>query len=162
RERTPTPAECRSPVAGEKQPAPHFRKRTTSLLYCAVRDARRHREWEPRSAGARRTIPRSGRSGAWPLPFRAGRGRPRRGQLAALNRNQPVLDLVRIFEQAALRRTRGTRAVAVICSAMARAHEQTRLGKPANRTAEVRAVHGEDLEFITLDTPDPACGIHRL
>src|ERR1700722_16936910 len=39
---------------------------------------------------------------------------------------------------------------------MARTHEQTRLRKPTDRTAEVRAVDGEDLELLPCNVPHPA------
>jgi hypothetical protein len=37
--------------------------------------------------------------------------------------------------------------------------KQPGLRKPANRTAKVRAVDGENLESITLDVSDPARGV---
>src|ERR1700739_3749548 len=97
------------------------------------------REWARRVACVDRTIDQRARSGA--LPFLSGfdlnktRPRSRRRHFAGLNRNQPVLHFVRIFEQTALRRTRRARAVAVICTTMARAHEEAGLRKPAKWTA---------------------------
>src|ERR1044071_9478074 len=40
-------------------------------------------------------------------------------------------------------------------------HEQVRLLKPAHGAAEMRAVDGEDLKFLALDTPHPARNICR-
>ncbi len=86
------------------------------------------------------------------VSFQRHRGRrARRGQFAGLNRDQAVFNFVWIFEKPALRRAGGARAVAVVCAAVAWAHEEPGLRKPANRTSEVRAVHGEDLELIASD-----------
>src|SRR6267378_211200 len=71
-------------------------------------------------------------------------------------------DFVRIFETPSLLRARCTRAVAIIRSAVARAHEQTGLRKPTNRAAEMRAINGKNLELIASHTPDPARRVHRL
>jgi hypothetical protein len=34
--------------------------------------------------------------------------------------------------------------------------------KPANRTAQVRAVNGKHLELVASDAPHPACGVGGL
>src|SRR5258707_1317380 len=86
---------------------------------------------------------------------RRGRG-SRRRQFTRLNSDEAVFDFVRIFEQPALRRTGGTRAVAVIRAAVARAHEQAGLRKPADGAAQVRAIDGKNLELFAGDAPDPA------
>src|SRR6266404_6876393 len=80
----------------------------------------------------------------------------RRRQFTRLNSDETVFDFVRIFEQPALRRTGGTRAVAVIRAAVARAHEQTRLRKPTDGAAQVSAIDRENLELFAGDAPDPA------
>ena len=54
---------------------------------------------------------------------------PRRRQLPGLNSEHAVLNLVGIFEQAALRWSRGARAVAVVRSAVAGTHKQTRIAE---------------------------------
>src|SRR5262249_47599164 len=105
---------------------------------------------------------RSARSGAWRFLSRERRARAGRGHFASLNRDQTVVHFVWIFEQTALRRARGARAVAVVCSAMTRAHEEPGLRKPTNATAKVRAVDGEDLESLAFDAPHPACRVHGL
>jgi hypothetical protein len=38
---------------------------------------------------------------------------------------------------------------------MAWTHEQTRLREPTNRTAEVRAINGKNLERFSIDIPNP-------
>src|ERR1700756_4849134 len=86
----------------------------------------------------------------------------RRRQFTRLNSDETVFDFVRIFEQPALRRTGGTRAVAVIRSAVAWAHEQTGLRKPADWAAQVRAIDRENLELIAGDAPDPARRVYCL
>src|SRR5215467_8545251 len=48
------------------------------------------------------------------------------------------------------------RAVFVKGAAMTGAHEQVRLLEPANWAAEMRAVNGEDLKLLPLDSPHPA------
>src|SRR5262249_58353503 len=83
-------------------------------------------------------------------------------QLAGLDGDEPVLNFVRIFEKPAFRRTGCTRAVAVISSAMTRAHEQTGLREPAHRTAQMRTVDCKNLELISFNPPHPACRVHRL
>ena len=86
----------------------------------------------------------------------------RSGQFAGLNGDQTVLNFVRILEQPAFRWTRRARAVAVVRSAVARAHEQTGLRKPADRAAEVRAVDGKNLELLAFDAAHPARCVHGL
>src|SRR4029077_592688 len=73
-----------------------------------------------------------------------------------------VLHLRRIFKEPALWRTRSTRAVAVIRSAMAGTHEQTGLRKPADRTTQVRAIDRKNLKLLAFDATHPACGIDCL
>src|SRR5258708_3995057 len=67
-----------------------------------------------------------------------------------------VLHLVLIFEEAARRRSRGSRAVFVKHAAVARTHEQPRFLEPAHRASEMRAVDGEHLEFFAFDAAHPA------
>src|SRR5262245_8061152 len=77
-------------------------------------------------------------------------------KLTALNHKLIVLDVVVVFVKASRRRARRVRSVLVKGSAMTRAHEQVRLLEPANRAAEMRAVNGEDLKLLPLDSPHPA------
>src|SRR5271168_1932698 len=75
---------------------------------------------------------------------------------ARVNGDQTVLHFGRIFKEAALRRTRSARAVAVISSAVARAHEQAGLREPAHRTPQVRTVDSKYLELVASNAPHPA------
>src|SRR5262249_41107103 len=84
------------------------------------------------------------------------------GQLAGLNCDQTVLNLIGIFEQTTLRRPRGARAIAIVRAAVAWTHEQTRLWEPADGAAEMRAVDCENLKLLAGDTPHPAGGVHGL
>ena len=77
-------------------------------------------------------------------------------QLASLNQKFSVENLECIFEQAPLRRTRCPCAVLVVNSAMARAHEESRLRKPSHGATQVRAVDREYLEAIAIDVTHPA------
>src|SRR5215467_7931529 len=45
---------------------------------------------------------------------------------------------------------------------MTRAHEQTRLREPADRTSQVGAIDRKNLELITLDPSHPTCHVRRL
>src|SRR5262249_46838793 len=92
----------------------------------------------------------------WFLSGELGDRCSRRGQFASLDGDEAVLDFVRILKKTAFRRTGSARAIPVIRSAMARTHEETRLRKPADRTAQMRAVDGKDLELFSCDTPYPA------
>ncbi len=62
--------------------------------------------------------------------------------------NSPDDNLPVVGEEAALRRPGGARAVGVVDAAVAGAHEELRLRKPAHGAAEVRAIDGEDAEFV--------------
>jgi len=79
-----------------------------------------------------------------------------------LNQNETVFDLIGILEHPAFRWTGGTRTIAIICAAVAWTQEQTGLREPANGTTKMGAVHGENLELISADVPDPTCGIRGL
>src|SRR5437867_7688511 len=52
----------------------------------------------------------------------------------------PVFDATRIFRQAVRRRTCSDAAVFVVDAAVARAHEEARVGHPSHGAAEVRTV----------------------
>jgi hypothetical protein len=42
---------------------------------------------------------------------------------------------------------------------VAGAHEEARLGEPANWASQVRAVYGKDLEILIVNVSNPACDI---
>src|SRR5262245_247169 len=87
----------------------------------------------------------------------AGEGR----ELTPAHPELAVPDLGVVLEEAARRRSRGPGAVLVVDAAVARAHEQLRLGEPPDRAAQVGAVDREDLESAPGDVPDPARGLRR-
>jgi hypothetical protein len=60
--------------------------------------------------------------------IRLAAGAPGGGHLARLDQQIPLLHLVAVFEQAALRRSGGARAVRIVDAAVARAHEQPDCG----------------------------------
>ena len=80
---------------------------------------------------------------------------------AGLDEQFSILNFVVVLEQSALRRSGGARAVLVIGAAVAGTHEEVRLREPANRTSQVRAVDGEDLESLVVNISDPACDVAR-
>src|SRR5579871_6566451 len=166
RARRSTQAKFRSRVEEGRRRALRCQRHTTSLPCCAARDVRGLRESESRAASAGRTILQFARSGAWlflsAFDLDKFRARSRRRQFSCLDRDDAVPDFVRIFEQAALRWTRGPRAVTVVSAAMAGAHEEPGLWKPANRTAQMGAVDGEDLELVACNSPYPTSCIRRL
>src|SRR5258708_23505425 len=138
------------------------RKHRTSSPSHAERDGRQFRESAGPTAAADRTTLRLFGSGACRLPslvicngLTGGR------HLASFDEKSSILNLVAVLEQAALGRSRGAQTVLVICSAVTGTHEQTRLWKPANRTSEVRAVDGKDLESLIVNVSDPACYVSR-
>src|SRR5262249_29949429 len=139
--------------------APRCRRRTTSSPCFAEPDVRRHPESAPQAANDGRTIRESKRSGAWRLLHLECGVRTGRWQLARLDRDDAVLNLDRVFEQSSFRRPRCARAVTVVRPAVAGAHEETRLWKPANRTTQMSAVHCKDLELVPFDAPHPAGGV---
>jgi hypothetical protein len=65
--------------------------------------------------------------------------------------SNPVL----IFVKTTRRRSRGSRSIFVVDPSMAGAHKESRLGEPPDRTAEVCAVDGKDLESIVGYATDP-------
>ena len=65
-------------------------------------------------------------------------------------------DLVGVFEEAALRRAGGARAVLVVGAAVAGTEEKLRLREPAHRASEMSAVDGEDLKSVAGDAANPA------
>src|SRR4030095_16085320 len=164
----------------------------TNWPCCAARDARPHHEWERPVVSAGQTIARFvgscacfclseqsicfGGGGQFALdgnqlvpcrarqlvPEKRGGWRSRSRQFASLDRNHTVLHLVRILEQPALRRARSARTVAIVRSAVAGAHEQTRLRKPPDWAAEVRAINRKNLELLSFDAPHPTRGLHSL
>ncbi len=122
------------------------RTHRTSLRYPAGSGAASSRGSGPRVEAADRASCQFRGSGAW-RPLRIDRRRRAgRKQFARLDVQVPIEDLERVFEQAALRRPGCARAVPVICSAVARAHEKARLRKPPHRAAQVRAINREYLE----------------
>src|SRR5260370_135590 len=64
--------------------------------------------------------------------------------------------------QPAFRRARSARTVAIVRSAVARAHEQAGLRKPTHGAAQVRAIDGKNLELLSFDAPHPARCVHGL
>ena len=68
-------------------------------------------------------------------------------------------DFVFVLEEASLGRPRGALAVSIINAAVAGAHEQIRLRKPAHWTAEMRAIDGEDLKGGSRHMANPAGGL---
>src|SRR5258708_20193358 len=84
------------------------------------------------------------------------------GKLGRLNCDQAVFHFIGIFEKTALRRPGSPRAVAIISSTVAGAHEQSRLRKPAHWAAKMRAVYGENLKQFAFDAPHPPSRAHSL
>src|ERR1700752_570504 len=80
---------------------------------------------------------------------------PRR-KLTRLNRDDAVLNFVRIFEEPPFGRPRGPRAIAVVRSAVTWTHEEAGLRKPTDRAAQMRAIDGKGLELLSRDAPYPA------
>ena len=83
-------------------------------------------------------------------------------QLSGVNREHSVFDFVRIFEEPALRRSRRARAIAVVCAAVTRTHEQAGLREPADGAAEMCAVDGKHLKLIARDAAHPARCVYSL
>ena len=81
------------------------------------------------------------------------------GHLARVDQQIPMLHLVAIFKQAALRRPGGAGTVRIVDAAVARAHEQARLREPTDRTTQMRAIDREDLELLSRrrDAPSREC-----
>src|SRR5215831_21262830 len=136
--------------------------RRTSWTILVGWDVRRLPEWEPLGVVGGRTIHQSLRSGAWRCPSLKSGTPSRCGQLTGLNNDLAFLNLPRIFDEPALRRARGARTVAVVHSAVARTHKQTRLREPANRTSQMHAVDGKNLKLTAFAVPHPASRVRRL
>src|SRR5262249_2504656 len=85
-----------------------------------------------------------------------------RWKLTAAHPELPVTDLVLVLEEPARRRAGGPRAIFIVDAAVAGAHEEPGLREPAHGASEMRAVHGEDLEAICLEAPDPAGDLRRV
>src|SRR5262249_22566585 len=141
---------------------PRCRTRRTSSTIFVGRDVRQLPEWEPLAAGGGRTIAQCLRSGAWRCPSVESGIPPRCRQLTGMNTGLAVFNFPRIFDKPALRRARGARTIAVVHSAVARTHEQTRLREPANGTSQVHAVDRKNLKLIASDVPHPASRVRRL
>src|SRR2546425_217252 len=109
----------------------------------------------PIRSSSHRAVVRSGFTAA------ASRRPRQRRQLTTADPELAVTDSVFVLEEAAWRRSRRARAVLVIGAAVTGTHEQPRLGKPAHRAPEVRAVHREDLELLTADMTHPAGDLRR-
>src|SRR5262249_23667002 len=73
-----------------------------------------------------------------------------------------ALDPVRIRKQSALRRSGSARAIRIIGAAVARAHEKTGLGEPADRAPEVSAVDGKDLKCLARYVANPTGNVGSL
>src|SRR5215471_2905632 len=84
------------------------------------------------------------------------RGRRQRRQLAGIDEQVAVLDLVWVLKEPARRRAGRPRSVFVVHAAVTGTHEEPRLREPAHGTAKVRAVDREHLELVALKAPDPA------
>src|SRR5208282_1939079 len=112
--------------------------------------------WCCRAAAARQTTRPTARSGAWRLSRGDAGYHARCRHLTRFDPQLPILELVVVFKQAALRRARGAEAVLVVHAAMAGTHEQAGLREPANRTSQMGAVHGKHLEFLAVDVSHPA------
>src|SRR5215467_8060892 len=148
---------------------PRCQIRRTSWTILVGWDVGRLPEWEPPASAGGRTIHQPLLLGAWWCPSGAWR-RPsvesgtasRCGQLTGLNNDLAFLNLPRIFNKPALRRSRCARAVAVVDAAVTRTHEQTGLREPANRASQMHAVDGKHLKFIGSDIPHPTSRVRCL
>jgi hypothetical protein len=67
----------------------------------------------------------------------------------------PFFNLVLVLKSA-FRWPRGPRSILIISTSVAGTQEKTRLGKPANRATQVRAIYGKDLEILTVHISNPA------
>src|SRR5215469_2822809 len=123
-----------------------------------VSDAPSSRGLTYQPEGARPATRQWIRSDAWPyLGGDVGSSRIAwRGHFARINQQPPAFDPVVIFKQPAFRRARSARTILIVSATMTWAHKEARLRKPANRTSEVRAVDGEDLEFLPVHIANPA------
>ena len=77
----------------------------------------------------------------------------------AFDKELPILDLVAVRKQSARWGPGGMRTVGIVDPSVARAHEEVGLWEPANRTPEVRAIDGEDLETLSVQVSYPARNI---
>src|SRR5208282_3829949 len=82
-----------------------------------------------------------------------------RRHLASFDEKFSTLNFVVVFEQSALGWSRGARTVLVVSAPVAGAHEEVRLGEPANWASQVRTVYGKDLEILLVNVSNPACDI---
>src|SRR6266571_1199052 len=85
----------------------------------------------------------------------AGRGCQRR-YLTGFDPNLAGFQFVVVFEKTARWWTRGAAAIGIICAAVTRAHEQSRLRIPPHRTAKMGAVNRKDLQLVGRNPPHPA------
>src|SRR5262249_56270885 len=77
------------------------------------------------------------------------------GNLGGFDPRVGAFNLVAVLEKTPRRRTRGAAAIGVVCAAVTWAHEQSRLRIPPDRAAKMRAIDGEDLQFVGRDPPHP-------
>src|SRR5262249_3835070 len=92
-------------------------------------------------------------------PHLQARRRRERRELAGLDQQTAVLNLVVVLKESARRRTRSPRSVLVVHAAVAGAHEEPRLLEPTHGTPQVGAIDREHLELLALDAPDPAWNV---
>src|SRR5580704_4017415 len=99
------------------------------------------------------------KSGAWLYSSHDIRGLPRCRHFAGSNEQFSAVDFVVVFEQPTFWRAGRTRAILVIGSSMARAHEQIRLREPTDWTSEVCTIDCEYLETRPIHVANPASDI---
>src|SRR5580692_6706522 len=128
-----------------KPSSPRYQIRKPNLRSGGEWDAASSRRWASRAEAVGLASCRLCGSGAWRLPryidesFVSG-GKTGSRHLARLDLKISVEDLERVFEQAPFRRTGSASTVLVVNSAMARAHEESRLRKPSHGTPQMRAI----------------------
>src|SRR5438309_10534036 len=92
-----------------------------------------------RAGGADRASRSRSRSGARRLLRGDGSDAPGRGDLTRPDEEISRFDLVGIFEQAAVRRPGGARAVRIVGVTVTRAHAQVRLREPTDGAPQARS-----------------------
>src|SRR5579875_1472784 len=86
----------------------------------------------------------------------------KRRHFAASHPQLASFDFVLVFIQPARRRSRGSRAVFVVSSAVTRTQNQSGFLEPAHRTSQMRAVDGEHLKLVARQAAHPTGNVGRL